>query len=74
MSSPSTSSAQLRLMTDLKAMRTEPPEGCSASPVSDDSFFVWQASIMGPPDTPFEGGIYQLRMTFPSSYPEKPPR
>ena len=49
----STSSAQLRLMSDLKSIKSEPPAGCSASPISDDSLFVWGASILGPPDTPW---------------------
>lgn len=32
------------------------------------------ASIVGPDDSPFEGGIFQLRIAFPEHYPEKPPR
>lgn len=39
------SSAQLRLMSDLKTIQQEPPEGCSASPLSDDNLFVWQCQI-----------------------------
>lgn len=69
-----TSSAQLRLMADLKAVNSHPPAGCSASPISDDSLFVWRATILGPPDSPWEGGIFQLRLTFSERYPEKPPR
>ena len=70
----STSAAQLRLMSDLKAIKQTPPAGCSASPLSDDSLFVWNATIMGPQDTPWEGGIFSLRLTFGERYPEKPPR
>lgn len=29
--------------------------------------------IRGPPDTPYEGGEYYGRLTFPSEYPFKPP-
>ncbi len=36
--------------------------------------FVWQASITGPDESPWEGGIYTLRMNFGESYPDKPPR
>lgn len=32
------------------------------------------ATILGPPDTPFEGGIFSLRVTFGQDYPEKPPK
>ncbi|KAI5063055.1 hypothetical protein GOP47_0021602 [Adiantum capillus-veneris] len=68
------SSAQLRLMSDLKAICNEPPEGCSASPHCEENLFVWSATIFGPDDTPWEGGIFSLRLTFGEHYPEKPPR
>mgnify|MGYP002476844724 FL=1 len=35
---------------------------------------MWQGTIFGPSETPWEGGIFCLKMTFPESYPEKPPR
>lgn len=74
MAQSSPSAARLRLMTDLKLMRQEPPEGCSASPLSEENLFVWGATIFGPPETPWEGGVYSLRLTFNEQYPEKPPR
>ncbi|KAK9163558.1 hypothetical protein Syun_004460 [Stephania yunnanensis] len=68
------SSAQLRLMSDLKSIANEPPEGCSASPLSEDNLFVWSATIFGPDETPWEGGVFTLRLIFGDNYPEKPPR
>ncbi|KAJ7952699.1 Ubiquitin-conjugating enzyme E2 2 [Quillaja saponaria] len=68
------SSAQLRLMSDLKSIINEPPEGCSASPMSDENLFVWSATIFGPDETPWEGVVFSLRLTFGDSYPEMPPR
>ena len=62
MASPTTAST-LRLLSDLKAMR-DAPEGCSASPVNGDELFTWNATIFGPEDTPWEGGIFSLRLTF----------
>lgn len=47
--------AVLRLQSDLKAIKTEPPDGCSASPHSDDNLFVWSATIFGPDETAWEG-------------------
>ena len=35
------SASQLRLASDLKEISCAPPEGCSASPLSDDNLFVW---------------------------------
>mmetsp|Transcript_40360 Transcript_40360/g.67641 ORF Transcript_40360/g.67641 Transcript_40360/m.67641 type:complete len:157 (+) Transcript_40360:199-669(+) len=66
--------SSLRLMSDLKAISQDPPEGVSASPQSDDNLFVWSATIMGPDETPWEGGIFSLRLTFGEQYPDKPPR
>ncbi|KAJ8904543.1 hypothetical protein NDN08_001061 [Rhodosorus marinus] len=74
MASQPMNSAKLRLMTDLKMMKNEPPEGCSASPQTDENLFVWCATVFGPPETPWEGGIYSLRLQFNENYPEKPPR
>mmetsp|Transcript_35534 Transcript_35534/g.49329 ORF Transcript_35534/g.49329 Transcript_35534/m.49329 type:complete len:156 (+) Transcript_35534:197-664(+) len=68
------SMSSLRLMSDLKAINQEPPDGCSASPQSEDNLYVWSATIFGPDETPWEGGIFSLRMTFGEQYPEKPPR
>ena len=40
----------------------------------DDDPFHYQATILGPLDSPFEGGIYRLRMRFDHRYPFKPPQ
>ncbi|CDF36856.1 ubiquitin-conjugating enzyme 1, E2-like protein [Chondrus crispus] len=73
MSASSKSAAALRLMTDLKMIRKEPPEGCSAGPILDDNIFAWEATILGPADTPWEDGIYNMYLTFPERYPEEGP-
>jgi len=64
----------LRLMSDLRTMKQQPPEGVSASPIGDDNLLVWGGTVFGPDDTPWEGGIFSLRMTFTEQYPDKPPR
>lgn len=70
----STKPSTLRLMSDLKTMRQNPPEGVSASPMTEDNLFIWGGTIFGPDDTAWEGGIYSMRLTFTDQYPDKPPR
>jgi len=69
-----TSASTRRLLSDLREMMNEPPEGCSAAPVKESNLYVWNASIIGPDESPWEGGIYGLRLHFPESYPSKPPK
>lgn len=50
-----------------------PIEGFSAGLVDDSNVLQWQVTIMGPPDTLYEGGFFTATMTFPKDYPNKPP-
>lgn len=48
--------AMLRLASDLRAIQADPPSGCSASPATEDNLFLWNATIIGPDESPWEGG------------------
>jgi ubiquitin-protein ligase len=65
--------AQKRLFHEYKNLSTNPPEGITAGPVSEDDMFYWEALIQGPEETPFEGGVFAAELKFPRDYPLSPP-
>ncbi|KAK3250770.1 Ubiquitin-conjugating enzyme 13 [Cymbomonas tetramitiformis] len=65
--------AVLLLRKQLKEVTRCPVEGFSAGLADDSNVFEWNVSIMGPPDTQYEGGFFNALMTFPQDYPNNPP-
>ncbi|XP_065837843.1 ubiquitin-conjugating enzyme E2 J1-like [Oscarella lobularis] len=65
------SPAVKRLMREAKELR-DPTYEYYAQPL-EDNLFEWHFTVRGPPDSPYEGGIYHGRILFPPEYPMKPP-
>tara|TARA_B100000029_G_C17331955_1_gene871993 strand:- start:87 stop:551 length:465 start_codon:yes stop_codon:yes gene_type:complete len=62
-----------RIRKELEEIQTDTPFNCSAGPV-DDNLYKWEATLIGPEGTPYEGGIFKVSIKFPDEYPFEPPK
>lgn len=62
-----------RLNRELKQISKNSTENISVG-LKDDNILEWEATLIGPTQTPYEGGIFKLRLLFTDDYPFKPPK
>jgi len=60
-------------MKELQLILQDPIKGISIDP-NDEDLGVWNASIEGPVDTPYEGGVFYMTIIFPNEFPFRPPK
>ena len=55
-------------------MMTDPPALVSACLENESDIKTWRATIIGPPDTPYSGGAFELQIKLSDDYPHSPPQ
>jgi len=61
------------LANQYKNILADPVEGFTVELEDEASLFEWKVYIEGPKDTCYEGGVFQLQLSFPKDYPMSPP-
>ena len=62
-----------RLLKEFKMLEEDDTSNVSAILV-DDNIYHWKATMIGPLDTVYEGGIFHLDIHIPKEYPHLPPK
>ena len=62
-----------RIEREYIEIQNDPPSNCSAGPENQNDLFKWEGVIFGPADSPFTGGVFRLKIIFPTDYPFKSP-
>jgi ubiquitin-conjugating enzyme E2 D/E len=63
-----------RICREKQELDRDPPSNCTAGPVEEQDMLKWTATIVGPENSAYEGGIFFLSILFPKEYPYKPPK
>ncbi|KAL3632629.1 Ubiquitin-conjugating enzyme E2 22 [Castilleja foliolosa] len=62
-----------QLVKELKNLNETPPEGIKVG-MNDDNFSVICADIEGPAGTPYENGVFRMKLILSHDFPHSPPK
>ncbi|KAK9454668.1 ubiquitin-conjugating enzyme/RWD-like protein [Dipodascopsis uninucleata] len=63
-----------RIAKEMADVRADPQSGIRLEFVSESDISHLNGYFMGPPGTPYEGGLYKVDIDIPADYPFKPPK
>ncbi|KAL6595820.1 ubiquitin-conjugating enzyme [Neocallimastix sp. 'constans'] len=61
-----------RIRKEYMQIQKKPVDLISIAP-HEDNLYIWDGTMFGPYNSPFEGGVFKIQITFPQEYPFKPP-
>merc|ERR1711959_598839 len=62
-----------KLMKDIREFEKDKPEGIVLE-VNEENIADVQATIMGPEGTPYEGGLFRMKLVLGADFPQTAPR
>lgn len=65
--------SETRILKEIEEIYRDPPDFISAGPIDDKDIYHWEATIHGPDDSDYKGGVFLLDIKIPKDYPFKAP-
>lgn len=62
-----------RVAKELSELSANPPEGMKIH-INEEDMTDIQATIIGPDSTPYEGGVFRMKLVLPADFPNTPPK
>lgn len=62
-----------RIAKELEDVKKDALSGVTLEMAEDDDLSHLKGTFIGPPDTPYEGGLFEVDIKIPDEYPFKPP-
>ncbi|KAK4576021.1 hypothetical protein RGQ29_026823 [Quercus rubra] len=62
----------MRVLKEYEKFQRDPPEGCRVRFI--DSPFHWEGIVVGPPSSPYAGGVFLLDIHFSDQHPFTAPK
>ena len=69
-----TSQVMSRIIKEVRALATSPPDGIVYLPNEDGDLSEIQVEIAGPTGTPYDGGFFTMKLVLTTDFPASPPK